>query len=239
MSTPWAASTSGQRAAVAVGEAAQHVEVEGAHRRRAAEQAAAEPGAFLVGPVDERHRHRRDAVGGQRPQQLEPGHHARARRRASRPSGRCRGGCRRRACRRWRPAAPPTGCRRRRCRPRRAASRSSSRSSDRASSHSGVHARRREPSGPAGAGVELAEVGHDAGRVVGGAWSTSPDTVRDERHRMSPGGVESATLTFDCKVPAPPGRRRAREDDTMPKYLLLIVEDESAFESGGQASSTT
>jgi hypothetical protein len=62
--------------AVAIGQRAQHAEVERPHRRRAPEEAAPEPGPLLVGPVDERHRHRRDAVGGQRAQQLEPGHHA-------------------------------------------------------------------------------------------------------------------------------------------------------------------
>ena len=53
--------------------------------------------------------------------------------------------------------------------------RSSSRSSARASSHSGVHARRRDPSDPPVRGVELAEVGHDPGRVVGGGGRHRPN----------------------------------------------------------------
>ena len=44
--------------------------------RGAAEQAAAEPGALLVGPVDQRDRDGRRALGGERAEQLQPGHHA-------------------------------------------------------------------------------------------------------------------------------------------------------------------
>ena len=122
MSTPCSASTAGRALPSLVGQPAQDVDVERAHRRRAAEQAAAEAGALLVGPVDEGDGDRRGAVGGERPQQLEPGHHAE---RAVEPAalghavevaaddehvvGRRRAG-------------PPTGCRRRRCRPRPAAS---------------------------------------------------------------------------------------------------------------------
>ena len=66
----------GQRVALLVGQPAQHVDVERADRRRRAEQAAAEAGALLVGPVDEGDGHRRRALGGERAQQFEAGHHA-------------------------------------------------------------------------------------------------------------------------------------------------------------------
>ena len=106
MSTPCSASTVGQGVAVAVGQAAQHVDVERAHRRRAAEQAAAEAGALLVGPVDEGDgdrraaRRRRGVRSSSRP--------AMTPERAVEPAAlraRCRGGCRRRACPRTRPGS--------------------------------------------------------------------------------------------------------------------------------------
>jgi hypothetical protein len=66
----------GQAVALFVAEAAEHLEIERAHTGGRAEQAAAEPGALLVGPVDQGDGDRRRALGGERAQQLEPGHHA-------------------------------------------------------------------------------------------------------------------------------------------------------------------
>ena len=85
--------------------------------RRAAEQAAAEPRALLVGPVDEDERRAAGSPirrgGSQRPRRRPS---RRARRRASRRSERSRGGSRRRAPAppARLPAATPRGCRRRR-----------------------------------------------------------------------------------------------------------------------------
>ena len=121
MSTPCSASTSGSLLPSLSVRPAQDVDVERADARRRSEQAAAEAGALLVGPVDEGDRDRRRALGGQRRAAAPGPPSRRAHRRASRPSARCRGGCRPRACRRCRHAAPPTGCRPRRCRPRPAA----------------------------------------------------------------------------------------------------------------------
>ena len=66
----------GKLVALLVGQAAQHVDVERADTRRRAEQAAAEPGTLLVGPVDQGDRDRRSTVRGDGSKQLQPGHHA-------------------------------------------------------------------------------------------------------------------------------------------------------------------
>ena len=56
----------GQLVALLVGQPAQHLDVERADTGRRAEQAAAEPSALLVGPVDQRDGDRRRAFGGER-----------------------------------------------------------------------------------------------------------------------------------------------------------------------------
>ena len=67
----------GQRSTVAVLQPAQDVDVERADDGARAEEAAAEAGTLLVGPVDQRERAlRRRGRGGQRAQHLEPAHHA-------------------------------------------------------------------------------------------------------------------------------------------------------------------
>ena len=65
----------GQLGALFVGEAAQYVDVERADRGGRAEQAAAEAGAFLVGPVDQRDGDGWRALSSERAEQFEPGHH--------------------------------------------------------------------------------------------------------------------------------------------------------------------
>ena len=65
----------GQLVALLVGQSSQDIDVERADTRRRAEQAAAEPCTLLVRPVDQRHGDRRYTFGGERPQQLQAGHH--------------------------------------------------------------------------------------------------------------------------------------------------------------------
>ena len=76
MSTPCSASTSGSLLPSLSVKPAEHVDVERADAGRRSEQAAAEPGALLVGPVDQRDGDRRRAVRGERSQQLQTRHHA-------------------------------------------------------------------------------------------------------------------------------------------------------------------
>ena len=81
---------------------------------RRAEQAAAEARAFFVGPIDQPHRHRRRALGGDAAQHLDARRARSGSRRASRRSAPNRCARRSAARARMRRAAWPTGCRPRR-----------------------------------------------------------------------------------------------------------------------------
>ena len=178
------------------------------------------------------------AVGGEGAQQLEAGHHAE---RAVEPTAlrhavevdaddeHVVGRSPRRTAQRLPASSVSTST---------GSARSSSRSRDRASSHSGVHARRRDPSGPPRARGQLAQIRHHAGRrrtPRSSPWSNG--TPRGDVPPPSV-GCRIGRGSFDWTVTVTTGGG-VREDEDMPKYLLLIIEAEQPYADGGRGRAST